>query len=64
MDRIETYKKIVEVNKRKQEHLKQYKSYIENIARNKSQMLILTGSCDECDKYDKEILELEKLLGI
>ena len=62
MDKIEIYKKIVEVNERKNEHLNEYAGWIENIAKNGDSMVFMTGRCDKCEGFDKEILELETLL--
>jgi hypothetical protein len=62
VNKLEIYKKITEVNEKHQEHLKRYKDDLENLAENNESMVFMSGYCEECESYDKQILELEKLL--
>lgn len=62
MNKLEIYKKITEVNEQKHEHLKRYAKDIQNLAENNESMVFMSGYCEECESYDKQILELEKLL--
>lgn len=62
MDKLDIYKKIVEVNERKNKHLKEYSDLLDRMAENESEFVFITGGCEECDKYNKEIELLESLL--
>ncbi len=62
MGRTEVYIKIAEVISRKEKHLKEYSDRIENLAEYKSAMGFMTGHCEECENYEKEISELEQKL--
>lgn len=62
MDKLDIYKKIVEVNERKNKHLKEYSDALDRMVESNSEFIFMTGGCEECDKYNKEIEILESIL--
>ena len=61
MKRLEIYKKIVEIEEKKKEHLKEYAARIKKLADSKDSSTFLMGDCTQCAAYDKEISELQEL---
>lgn len=47
--------KILEIIKKKEEHLKNKRNYITNLALNKINHTFITGKCLECERLDNEL---------
>lgn len=64
MEKIEIYKRIIELEDQKEKHNKEFADAIRNQADRNSPHVFTDGPCSVCDEIDTEILALETLLTI
>ena len=63
MEKIEIYKKLVELEEKREAHNKEFADAIRSLADRNSTQMIMTGNCPVCNEIDEEIFKLESLLN-
>ncbi len=63
-DKIKIHKEITKLLEKKQNHLREYREFINGLIATNDSRIFYQGDCKECAEIDQKIAELQKKLSI